>query len=145
MYPAFALATPALAPVAVLTVALAVMAVGPASARERMSGAEFEAYATGKTLTYGMAGQIFGTEQYLPGRRVRWAFTESACRIGHWYEANGLICFVYEDRKRPQCWEFWKDGGGLRARFAGDPNGTELSEVQQSQGPLSCPGPDVGV
>lgn len=128
-----------------MTFALALTASAAEARDRRMTGAEFEAYATGKTLTYGMAGQIFGTEQYLPGRRVRWAFTESACRIGHWYEADGLICFVYEDRNTPQCWEFWRDAGGLRARFAGDPNGTELSEVRQSPGPLSCPGPEVGV
>ncbi|WP_149142874.1 hypothetical protein [Gemmobacter caeruleus] len=109
-----------------------------------MDAAAFEAYATGKTLTYAEGGAIFGTEQYLPGRRVRWAFTGDICKIGHWYEADRLICFVYEDRDDPQCWQFWRDAGGLRARFQGDPQGTELSVVRESAGPLQCSGPDVG-
>ena len=37
-----------------------------------MTAAEFDAYATGKTLTYSQYGEIYGTEEYLPNRRVRW-------------------------------------------------------------------------
>lgn len=125
---------------------LAVLCAAPALADQgRMSAAEFEAYATGKTLTYALGGQIFGTEEYLDGRRVRWAFTEDQCRTGHWYEANDLICFVYEgDDSAPQCWAFWQEPGGLRAQYEGDPAGTELSEVRGADQPLHCPGPDVG-
>ncbi|WP_151720452.1 hypothetical protein [Gemmobacter serpentinus] len=109
-----------------------------------LSADEFDAYATGKTLTYAESGQIFGTEQYLTNRRVRWAFTDDVCKIGHWYPQDDLICFVYEDERNPQCWEFWREGNGLRARFNGDPAGTELSEVQQTSAPMPCYGPDVG-
>lgn len=111
----------------------------------RMSAAEFDAYSTGKTLTYASGGYIFGTEQYLPNRQVRWAFTEDVCKIGHWYEQDDLICFVYEDAGNPQCWAFWREEGGLRALFAGDPAGTELSEVRQTDKSMACAGPDVGV
>ncbi|HEX9856815.1 MAG TPA: hypothetical protein VGA75_00550 [Paracoccaceae bacterium] len=110
-----------------------------------MTAAEFDAYATGKTLTYSQGGEIFGTEQYLPNRRVRWAFTREECRDGYWYEEAGLICFVYEHDPTPQCWSFWQGTGGLTARFNDDPAGTELSEVEQTTGPLICAGPDVGV
>ena len=42
-----------------------------------VTGPEFDAYVTGRTLTYAAAGQIYGTEAYLPGRRVIWAFTQA--------------------------------------------------------------------
>lgn len=110
-----------------------------------LTGAEFEAYTTGRTLTYAQQGEVFGTEQYLPGRRVMWAFEGEACQSGHWYEAGEFICFLYDDAPdRPQCWTFHLDGGALRARFAEDPEGTDLAEVAQSDRPLHCPGPDVG-
>jgi hypothetical protein len=111
-----------------------------------MSAAEFESYSTGKTLTYGLGGEVYGIEQYLPGRRVLWAFKGDECRKGYWYEAGQEICFVYEDDfDGPQCWTFHRIDGGIRARFAGDPNGADLSEVAQSSSPLICAGPDVGV
>jgi hypothetical protein len=114
------------------------------AAETPLSGAEFEAYTTGKTLTFASQGQVYGAEQYLPGRRVKWAFTEDICREGTWYEDAGQICFVYDYDPTPQCWIFWQDGG-LRARFVSTDSGTELHEVSQSTGPLPCAGPEVGV
>lgn len=127
--------------------ALAAAALAPTAQAQSgapLSAEEFDAYATGKTLTYAEGGEIFGTEQYLPDRRVRWAFTHDVCKIGHWYPQGDLICFVYEDQSEPQCWQFWRDAQGLRARFEGDPAGTELSEVRQTPEPMACHGPDVG-
>ncbi len=55
--------------------ALVLIAATPALAADApMTAAEFEAYATGKTLTYAVGGEVYGAEQYLPGRRVLWAF-----------------------------------------------------------------------
>ncbi len=124
---------------------LALMLAGPVLAETPMSGAEFEAYSTGRTLTYAESGRIYGIEEYLPGRRVRWAFTEDECRDGYWYEDEEAICFVYEDNPVPQCWSFTRSPTGLLARFLGTENGRELYEAQQSNEPLVCLGPDVGV
>ena len=110
-----------------------------------MTGAEFETYANGKTLTYARDGAIWGTEQYLPGRRVIWAFTEDECKDGTWYEDGEAICFLYADEPFPQCWHFFAEANGLRAQYLGDPESTPLSEVNQSDGPMPCMGPDVGV
>lgn len=118
---------------------------GAARAETPLTAEEFDSYSQGKTLTYAMGGEVFGTEQYLPNRRVRWAFTQDVCKIGSWYEEAGLICFVYEDEGAPQCWKFWREGEGLKGQFEGDPEGTELSEVAQTDKPLLCAGPDVGV
>ena len=117
----------------------------PAHAETPMTGAEFEAYSTGKTLTYAMGGQIWGIEEYKANRRVMWAFTDAECREGYWYEKDQQICFIYEDPNDPKCWLFYLDAGGLRARFATDPPEMELSEVANSPEPMGCLGPDVGV
>lgn len=115
-----------------------------AAAQEPMSAEDFDAYATGKTLSFAKGSEIWGTEQYLPGRRVVWAFSADECQYGVWFPQGDEICFVYDNDPTPQCWTFWKQGNGLRARFTGDPAGTELAEVDQSDEPLACPGPDVG-
>ena len=117
----------------------------PARAETPMTGAEFEAYSTGKILTYAMGGVVWGVEEYKPNRRVMWAFTDAKCREGYWYEKNQQICFVYEDPNDPKCWWFYLDAKGLRARFATDPPEMELSEVANSAEPMGCLGPDVGV
>ena len=89
--------------------------------------------------------EVYGAEQYLPGRNVRWAFKGDICRNGSWYEQAGLICFVYEHDPGPQCWNFWRQDGRLTGLFIGDGFGSELSEVAQSPDPLACAGPDLGV
>ena len=111
-----------------------------------LTAQQFEDYTTGKVLTYGIGGAAYGIEQYLPGRKVVWAFVGAECRTGTWYEADQMICFVYDDRPDdPQCWSFYLGSGGLQAHFAGDPAGEGLIEVEQSSGPMPCAGPDLGV
>lgn len=124
---------------------LGLLGATAAFGQTNLTGAEFEAYSTGKTLTYAANGQVYGVEQYLPNRRVRWAFIDDTCRIGHWYEEAGEICFVYEHDATPQCWTFHLDGGKLMARFVSNPPETELKEVNQTNEPLACTGPDIGV
>lgn len=110
-----------------------------------MSAEAFEEYATGRTLYFGSEGLAYGAEQYLPGREVIWTFLNGECQRGHWYEQAGMICFIYEKAPdAPQCWSFFSDGAGLSARFEGDPEATELYEVEQDDAPLICPGPEVG-
>ena len=117
----------------------------PALADTPMSASDFEAYATGKTLTYAMGGEVYGAEQYLPGRRVVWAFKGEECRTGYWYEEAGQVCFVYQQDTTPQCWTFATGTDGVRAHFTADPAGAELAAVQESTAPLTCAGPDLGV
>jgi hypothetical protein len=104
----------------------------PAAADVQVSAAEFEAFATGKTLTYSLGGAVI------------WAFKDQQCRKGFWYEEAGQVCFLYEDDPAAQCWAFRRDGSGLQALFSGDPEGAEPSQVQESA-PLTCAGPDLGV
>lgn len=132
----------------ILRLAALVLAVHPLAAAEperALSAAEFEAATVGRTLYYTSGGQAYGAEQYLPGRRVVWAFLGDDCRRGSWYEAEGYICFVYEDEPQPQCWSFFQGSGGLTARFRDDPSGLPLVAVEESPDPMQCLGPNVGV
>ena len=128
----------------------------PAAARAAegaLDGAAFEALVTGRIMSYALEGEAYGTEEYLPGRRVIWAFEGAACRHGNWVEAEpGLICFAYEDAPDRHCWRFARSGAGLLATFVGDGSGPDPEAGLQPPilatpiaGPMSCPGPDLGV
>ncbi len=110
-----------------------------------MSAQEFDDYTRNKTLYYGDQSGPYGAEIYLPDRRVRWSFLDGQCMDGQWYEADGLICFTYEERPDPQCWSFERGGGGLIARFENDPATTPLYEATDSTQEMLCLGPKIGV
>ena len=117
----------------------------PSLVQAAMTAEEFEYYVAGKTLTYFDRGVAYGVEEYLPNHQVRWSYVGDECHDGFWYEAEGLICFVYDySPDAPQCWVFEESGGRLSARFS-DPAGMEFYEAELSDEPLICPGPDVGV
>lgn len=125
--------------------ALVLLLLATAAQAAPLDGAAFEAETTGKTLYFQMQGQSYGTEQYLPGRRVIWAFDGGDCREGTWFEPiPGSICFVYDHDPVPQCWAFFKEEGRLRARFEGSGPDSDLIETRRSTAPMSCPGPWVG-
>jgi hypothetical protein len=128
-----------------LAVTLSLVMSLSADAQTPMSADAFDAYVQGRTLYYTSRGVPYGAEQYLSDRRVIWTFLDGTCQEGHWYESDGLICFVYDTAPDPQCWSFWEQDGALSARFEDDPAGTELYEVRQSDQPLNCPGPEIGV
>ncbi|AVO36950.1 hypothetical protein [Pukyongiella litopenaei] len=117
----------------------------PVAAETPLSAEAFDAYTRGKTLYYGHAGQAYGVERYLDDRRVVWSFLDGKCRNGFWYEDAGLICFLYEDRRDPQCWSFAQTQSGLIARFENSTEQTELYEAQDIGQDMVCHGPDVGV
>lgn len=106
---------------------------------------EFDAYVTGHTMFYNSGNTPYGAEQYLPGRKVVWAFTGDDCLKGEWHPDGAFVCFTYEDKSGEQCWTFYRSADGLSARFKGDPAGTPLVAVRQSPAPMACMGPDVGV
>lgn len=124
---------------------LSTVGAGRLAAQEALGAAAFERYVTGKTLYYGANGEVYGAEQYLPGRRVIWAFEGDVCKFGVWFPRGEEICFAYEDEPETHCWRFFLSAGGLRAEFSGAPLDAPLVEVEQSPAPLGCPGPDVGV
>ncbi|MBA3909412.1 MAG: hypothetical protein C0524_05875 [Rhodobacter sp.] len=115
-----------------------------ALAQTPLSADEFEAHVLGKTLTYRQFAGVFGIEEYLPGRQVRWSVAENLCQYGGWYPQGDTICFVYEYSPTPHCWAFWLEDGSLVAVSVNDLPGAELYEVDQSEVPLPCPGPDIG-
>lgn len=110
-----------------------------------LTAEEFDALTIGKTITYSQSGIAYGTEEYRPNRTVVWAFTDSECRMGEWFQREEQICFDYHDDMPLQCWTFYNTGEGLVAQFAGDDTVIPLTALNESTTPLNCPAPDVGV
>lgn len=104
----------------------------------------FEAHVTGKTLTYQQFDSLFGVEEYLPDRKVRWSTAPNECLYGSWFPQDDKICFVYEYNPDPICWTFWLRDGALVALSETGLAGEELHEVDASDQGLPCPGPDIG-
>ena len=125
-----------------------VMALWPlqALAETPLTAEAFEAHVLGKTVTYSRLGSIFGIEEYLTDRQVRWSVAPNLCQYGTWYPQDDDICFVYEGDPAPHCWTFWLRDGALVAQPAdAGGSGFELKESAASTQGLACPGPDVGV
>lgn len=116
-----------------------------ATAETPITADQFEAHVTGKTVTYQQFDYVFGIEEYLPGRKVRWSTAPDQCQYGTWYPQDDDICFVYEYDPVPSCWTFWLRGGALVALSTDGLPGEELHEVHATDQPLPCPGPEVGV
>jgi hypothetical protein len=116
----------------------------PAFAEVPLTADEFDALTQGRTMTWAEFGQVYGVEQYLPGRRVRWTVLGDDCKTGHWYPEGRLICFQYEDDPAPDCWTITEGGAGLLARFAGSAPDSTPVVVEETSEPLACFGPEVG-
>lgn len=128
----------------IVLIPVALLFAQSVAAAEPLTGAEFDAYATGNTLTFAEQGTPYGAEQYLPGNKVRWGFDQDTCLEGIWYEKADNICFIYEDGGAPECWQFFKEDNKLRAVFQSDA-GAETYEAWTSDQPLSCRAPGIGV
>jgi hypothetical protein len=129
-----------------VAVAVALSAIAlPVAAQTPLTAEEFEAHVTGKTVTYRQGQSLFGIEEYLDGRKVRWSVAPGECQSGSWYPEDRSICFVYEYDPVPHCWTFWKEDGALVALSDTGQPGEELYEADRSETPLDCPGPDIGV
>jgi hypothetical protein len=126
-------------------IATLILAATPALAETPLTGPEFDAATVNSTITYDYGGGLFGTEEYLPDRRVRWAFEGDLCIYGTWYEQGDQICFDYENDPTPACWLYFNEAGKIRGRYMGDGGGWEILESSRDGGPLPCAGPDVGV
>ena len=132
-------------PVRALALSLALAGLATAApAQTPLTAEEFEAHVTGKTITYRQLTNLFGIEEYLEGRKVRWSVAPGECQYGSWYPKDSSICFVYEYDPTPHCWTFWKEAGALVVLSDTGLPGEELYEIDRSDTPLSCPGPDVG-
>lgn len=129
-----------------LCLSLALVLLAPhAFAETPITADAFEAHVTGKTVTYRQFDSVFGIEEYLEGRKVRWSTAPDQCQYGRWYPEGENICFLYEYDPVPACWTFWLKDGALVALSTNGLPGDELYEVTASDQPLPCPGPEVGV
>jgi hypothetical protein len=110
-----------------------------ATAQDGMTAQEFDAYATGKTITFRTElNPEFGVERYLPGRRVMWSTFEGTCQYGVWFESKGDICFRYEGDPQHKCWTIYDEPTGLRGVYTTVPNTTIIYEILGRDDPLIC-------
>jgi hypothetical protein len=121
------------------------LAASPALAEAPLSAEEFDALTLGRTMTWAEFGTVYGVEQYLPGRRVRWTVLGDDCLAGHWYAEGPEICFQYENDPVPDCWTITATGAGMLARYRADPSDAEPVVVEETTETLACFGPEVGV
>lgn len=120
------------------------LCVTPALAETPMTGAEFEAYVTGRTLSFSSANNpAYGVEKYLPNRRVVWSGGDGTCVEGMWFEQDDSICFLYETDPEAKCWRTYLTENGIRAEFTTRPNGGVIFETLETPKDLVCPGPDL--
>jgi hypothetical protein len=124
--------------------ALLLFAATPAWAEPPLTAEAFDALSLGRTLTWAEFGQVYGVEQYLPDRRVRWTVLGDDCKSGHWYQEGRMICFQYEDEPAPDCWTITLGPQGMIARFATNPPDAEPVVVVETTEPMACFGPEVG-
>lgn len=116
----------------------------PALAEVPLTAEAFDALTQGRTMTWAEFGQVYGVEQYLPGRRVRWTVLGEDCQLGHWYPEGEMICFRYETDPDPACWTITRSGADLHARHAGTAANSAPVVVQETSEPMACFGPEVG-
>ncbi|MEO0929895.1 MAG: hypothetical protein AAFY14_04505 [Pseudomonadota bacterium] len=90
----------------------------PAHAQDAMTGDAFETYAEGRTLGYSVGNRDpYGTERYLPNRRVIWTTIDGRCSTGSWFPSEEQICFLYDDDPDQKCWYFFLNGDELVGIF----------------------------
>lgn len=117
----------------------------PAAAIDILTADEFESYVTGRTLTWSLGADVWGVEEYLPGRGVQWSPEPGRCVVGRWYAMGEAICFAYEEENLSSCWVFRRGPQGLTADLQGPHGPLLLHESGQSEEGLPCPGPGIGV
>lgn len=124
--------------------ALALMMLATGSAAETpMTATEFDAYVTGRTLTFSTGSGIYGVEQYRPGKRVIWQVNGGDCVEGVWFQRDTNICFLYEHDPEPKCWEIMRTATGMSAEFTNRPGSPVVVEIIDDPRPLICPGPEL--
>lgn len=121
-----------------------ILLVQTAQAQTPMTPEEFERWSTGRTLDYSTNGQLWGSEAYLPGRRVIDADAGGPCRDGSWHAEGDAVCFVYPGFEGTHCWLYWREGDAVYAKnlLAAPEDPPQL--VTPAAAPLSCT-PEVGV
>jgi len=120
-------------------------AATPALADPALDGDAFDRLTLGQTMTWAEFGRVYGVEQYLPDRRVRWTFAGDTCLEGSWYQDGEAICFQYGGGRKPACWVMVQTDTGLTAADTDDGPDVAPVVITATTEPLACFGPKVGV
>lgn len=111
-----------------------------------ISPEEFDQLSVGTTITYNRWGEFFGAEQHFEDRKVLWLRGDGTCSHGSWTARDQIICFKYEDQPgQEHCLHVIETNRGLAHRFLGASPADDLYIGGQTNTPLRCTGPEVGV
>jgi hypothetical protein len=116
----------------------------PTIAEPPLTAEAFDALTQGRTMTWSEFGTVYGVEEYLPGRQVRWSPVGDDCKLGHWYADGPAICFQYEDDLDPDCWIITRSDTGLFASYTTKPPETAPVAVEETDETPACTGPRIG-
>lgn len=122
----------------------ALLLASPAWAETPLTADDFDALTQGRNLAWSKIGSVYGLEQYLPDRRVRWSAVDQDCKTGHWYPEGPAICFQYEGDSQPDCWIITRSGTGFTAHYTLDaPEAPPVTLAETPEAP-ACFGPEIG-
>ena len=121
-----------------------ILAAAPVLAETPLTAEDFDALTLGRSMTWSEFGQVYGLEQYLPNRRVRWTLLGDTCVEGSWYADGQAICFQYEDRPDPVCWKMTQAQSRLNASLVAQAGENAFVVIEETQEPMACFGPEVG-
>ena len=121
-----------------LMIAVLLMA-SAAHAETPITAAEFEAFASGKTLVWSEGGEAYGQEAYLPGRALQWSEDGSSCLGGSYAQGDaGEICFTYDDGTDPDCWLLYRKGDALHGTLQSEAEPRKDYVITVGHAPLAC-------
>lgn len=116
-----------------------------ALAEEWLPPAKFQAMVEGKaTVVADAYGDSFGTEYFLPGRRVIWQYSsDKSCLFGTYAPQRDAICYTYDtyDGGLANCLRYRPDGAGLAGVEWNDGiEGETFTLTITDSKPPNCPG-----
>jgi hypothetical protein len=121
-----------------------VLLAAPAFAEPPLTAEEFDTLTKGRAMNWIEFGTVYGIEEYLPDRQVRWSALGDDCKLGHWYADGPAICFQYEDDLEPDCWIITRTATGMEASYTTNPAETEPVIVEETAEAPACFGPRIG-
>lgn len=84
----------------------------------------------GRTVTYHLNGQLFGTEHYHPNsNRAAFRHADGTCLDGTWAFKDGIFCFYWENHL-PACFHHVQDNRGIIVISASEDGGFNFGNVQ---------------
>jgi len=101
----------------------------------QLSTEEFLDLMDGRTASFTLYGEPYGTEAYHPNHRVIWRDTKGQCQEGTWRSFADNLCFQYEN---VSCWRVYRTEEG--GHYAVTENDFRVDFDEITDGAFDCQG-----